>query len=267
MNSAIISRKDSIERVNRLRLELSHLQELLAVERTNDETEELEAGLDATNSMLHNAMETYCNTLSVENISRCPFTGEIVKAAIDTQGFGGMWWDYDQPMRTRIDAPPTFCGYTGGAALKELDEPVEHFCKPGATLPFVITEVLKLPGTKAVLSSLEVGKTQVYVLCHFANSRPPEMPCINDLGTRFSTLVMNNREVKLEGIMLEQVELDFELAYWIRIGKLLWVAPGDKKCLLRSDLALCPYLNLPGERAIVRVNRGVISQTLLNRKK
>jgi hypothetical protein len=263
MITSTIKRDESLAKIKQHRSELLQLQEVMQQPHSVADQTELEAGFDAINMKLHQALEAYLQALPALAISRCPFTGIIVYLPIDTFGFGGPWWDYEQPMRLPWDGPETFCGYTGGAALEELSEPVDHFCKPGVTLPFVVTDVLQLAGTKAVLSTLEVGGTQTYVLSHFAHVRPPEMPCINDLGSKHATLNIDQHAVKREGILLEQLTLDFALEYWIRIGKLLWIAPGDNSCLLRSDVTLCPYLNLPGEKAIVRVNRGVLSRTPL----
>lgn len=243
--------------ISGLRYELSCIEEM----STKKTTDELETYREVVLARMYAKIDAYESSLLSIPVSRCPFTGQTLSMPIDVHSFAGPWWNYDDPIRPFCESPSTFCGFTGGADLQSLNIPVDHFCKPGPSHPFVISSVLRLPGVKAVLSSVTVGETVVYILSHFALRRPPEMPCVNDLGARYFSLIVNDRVLKREGVMLEELELDFDLAPWMRIGKLLWIGAQDPSWTLRSDVGLCPYVNLPGEISMVRISRGVVSRT------
>ncbi len=261
MRSSTVKREESVEQLARLKLERLDLQELIASTKIKDELEELQAGYDAISYRYYQAIDLYLESLEIVNLSRCPLSGRLVSIPMDLAGFGGPWWDYEHPVRELWSGPSSFCGFTGGANLLKLSEKIDHFCKPGISQPFVLPKVLRLPGVRAVLSSFLVADTPIYVLSHFAEQRPVEMPCISDLASSYATLIINGRPVKREGIPVETLEIDFELERWIRIGKLYWIAERDESCLLRSDLKLCPYLKIANDKSIVRVSRGVLSRT------
>lgn len=263
MVSSVIRREEAIDQIRRLKLERETLIELLSAAGPGSERQDLEGACDAVSYQLQRELSAYLQALELVNFTRCPFSGKVLSMPVDLAGFGGAWWDYDYPIRSNWTYVHSFCGYTGGANLIKVDEPIDHFCKPGPSHPFVVPEILSMPGVKAVLSSYFVGNTQMFILSHFAEQRPVELPCIGDLGSRHSTLLIDGVAVKREGIAIETLELDFDLEKWIRLGKLLWISEGDNSALLRSDVMLCPYLNMPGEKCIARVNRGVLSRSPL----
>jgi hypothetical protein len=51
---------------------------------------------------------------------------------------------------------------------------------------------------------------------------------------------------------------DFELAEWLRSGKLLWIDPGDESATLREGPDGCPFLDLAGQRRITVIANGVV---------
>lgn len=244
--------------ISRLRYELSYIAELSHKEPSDELADYREVLL----ARMYSSIDAYESSLRSIPVSRCPFTGRTLSMPLDVHSFAGPWWSYEDPIRPFGEAPPsTFCGFTGGADLQSLNMRVDHFCKPGPSHPFVISGVLRLPGVKAVLSSVTVGETVVYILSHFALRRPPEMPCVSDLGSRYFSFTLNDRVLQREGVMLEELELDFDLAPWMRIGKLFWIGAQDPTWTLRSDVGLCPYVNLPGEVSMVRISRGVVSHS------
>jgi hypothetical protein len=72
---------------------------------------------------------------------------------------------------------------------------------------------------------------------------------VNDWGTQryweeespFPELLTPGQYVCLS---TDPEEYDFDLAPWIRKGKLLWIAPDDPTFTLRSFVARCPYIDL-----------------------
>ncbi len=42
--------------------------------------------------------------------------------------------------------------------------------------------------------------------------------------------------------------IDFDLAKWVKDGKLLWITPDDPTFTLKTGTSGCPYLNLQGSR-------------------
>ncbi len=52
--------------------------------------------------------------------------------------------------------------------------------------------------------------------------------------------------------------MDFDLMPWVNRELLTWIAPGDASLTLRQGLGGCPYVNLPGTRALQRIQYGTI---------
>lgn len=53
-------------------------------------------------------------------------------------------------------------------------------------------------------------------------------------------------------------QYDFELAPWLRAGKVLWLEPGDESLTLREGPEGCPFVGLDGRRLITVIANGVI---------
>jgi hypothetical protein len=51
-------------------------------------------------------------------------------------------------------------------------------------------------------------------------------------------------------------EYDFNLEPWVRSGKLLWIAPGDRTMTIRTGLKDCPFTGLVGQEKNQRIQYG-----------
>jgi hypothetical protein len=127
----------------------------------------------------------------------------------------------------------------------------------GPEAPYLVPRLLEREEIKAVVSSISVARHQAYPVFYFADPIP-KMDRVNNWGANHYTH-LDGRGL-LWPIAAEPAphELDFELERWIRAGKLLWIAPGDRNLALRGDVSLCPYLGLPGRRSRLCVQEGKV---------
>ena len=105
---------------------------------------------------------------------------------------------------------------------------------------------------------MRVGAHQAYPIIYFGDP-PPTDPLAgraNDWGRDDFQFLDGAGELYRGRYEPAIDEVDFELAAWIREGKLLWIAPGDATLTLRSDVRACPYVGLTGVRAFQRVYGG-----------
>lgn len=198
----------------------------------------------------------YRNNLAVRTIARCPFTGLAVHYPIDDAGLEGPFWDFQNPIRMMGIRPGTCYGITGAMRLSPGFEYVPHMAIVGPSIPYVIPRLLGVEGSKAVLSSLPIGKHTGYVVTYFA---PPdtkgEVPTTDEWGTARWLGV----DEKGESIWTSTYKLyrefddaplvedrDAELAPWITSGRLGWIAPGEATVTSRWEVDDCPYLDLEG---------------------
>lgn len=206
---------------------------------------------DAIRDALADATDAYFAILPRIGVARDPFTGGEVRLAIDTYGVDGPWWNYEGVLRPFEERPPTLLAFTG--ALR-LDEPLpwaEHLAKPGPGLPYVIPRLLQIDGVQAVIRELTIGTKRGWVITYFARQRPPNTPLANDWGADHYPIGDGWDTVN------EDLEpRDIALASWIANGKLAWIAPGDESLTLRRDAEGCPYLGLPGETNVQRLQEG-----------
>ena len=181
-------------------------------------------------------------------VSRCPLTQQVFETRIDTGGLDGPWWRYQDPVRPFDPVPGTLYAFTGALRPGGTIEPAPFQRKPGPEAPFVVPNMLLNEDVKAVISHLQVGAHDGYPVTYFADPAPEAWQRFNDWGTEMYW-PLEGDGVGWDQVVEENEPLDFDLAPWIEQGKLLWIAPGDTALTLRSGVADCPYLDLPGRRA------------------
>ncbi|SHK16441.1 hypothetical protein SAMN02745975_03786 [Geosporobacter subterraneus DSM 17957] len=197
--------------------------------------------------------QDYLALVPTRKLSRCPFTGEVFNIPIDDQGLDGLWWNNEHPIRPWSDLLSTFFALDG--ALKP-QGPVEVFpfiCAPGPDVPYVIPRILEYVQVKAVISSFKVGNHTAYAVTYFSDPPLDSVMRVNEWGanfywesgTPFPEMLSPGQRIQLTP---DPQEWDFDLAPWIKAGKVLWIAPEDEALVLRSTIYDCPYLNLPGSR-------------------
>lgn len=234
--------------------ERERLRELLgAVRERPDEPPAVAAEITARLASLE---DEYCRVLPVVRMSRCPFTGEVVRHSLDVDGLDGPWWDHGATVRPEERLPPTYLALCGALRIGPSPESAPFVCCPGPGDPYVLPEFLGMDEVSAVLSSIRVGAHRAYPVFYFADPVPVRLPRVNTWACDHYTFMDNDgrlwrgrREPRVD-------DAEFDLAPWIRAGKLLWIAPDDQTLTLRSDVRACPYLVPDGPRAFQRIYRG-----------
>lgn len=202
--------------------------------------------------------DRYETSVPVAPLSRCPHTGAVVSHSIDTAGLDGLWWNYDAPVRPKESLPPAYFALAGAV---KLGEPLENFpftCRPGPEVPYVVPELLELPGMRAVVSSVKVGAHTGYPVFYFAQPSPGPIRRVNTWGTGDYRFESPDGDWVWDTVDEVPEDYDFDLEPWIAKGRLLWIAPGDASLTLRSHVRRCPYLGLEGRRYPMQITMGEV---------
>lgn len=181
-------------------------------------------------------------------LSRCPFSQVLVHHSIDPYGLDGLWWSFDGSARPIEELPPTFFALAGALKLGAPREDIPFLCKPGPEVPFVVPRVLRHPAVRAVITSLPVGAHTGFPIFYFANPTPWDLERVDTWGTglyRFETL---EGRPAWHASDWEPEDFDFDLARWMRAGKLFWIDPADPDASLRGSPEGCPFLEVQGRR-------------------
>lgn len=219
---------------------------------------ELESEFERLQQKVLDIVSEYSEAVPVYSVSRCPYTNEIVNHSIDIYGIDGMWWNFEAPARPEEKLPKSFFAFTG--ALK-LSASLEHFpflCVPGPELPFVIPRLLSEPEILAVISTIPVGNHQAFMISYYSNPMVYHIERVNDWGTDSYTYENVEGESFWDSNEVYKSECDFNLAEWIRAGKLLWIAPGDSSLQLQQSVEGCPYLNIQGRQETSYISKGEV---------
>ncbi len=199
----------------------------------------------------------YLKKLPRVPLSRCPFTGQVVHHSFDPFGIDGLWWNYESSARPMIeDVPSTFCAITGALKLENGIENTRFLVKPGPGVPFVIPRLLENEMINAVLYSLHVGKHTGYAIMYFAEFPVTGVKWPNHWGLSYYSSGKTGADFRWYDSYDGEDTYDFDLKPWIKTGKLQWILSGDKDMVLHSSITACPYLDLPGERKILRIQSG-----------
>lgn len=206
---------------------------------------------------------TYRALLKFVPISRCPFTGEPVESDIDVDGIDGLWWNYDNPIRSDIKAPKTYYAMDGAMKLSSSIEATPFPVRPGSDIPFVLPRLLELDQVKAVISHITIGNHIGYCIIYYCDPLLKFYPRINDWGTdRYweTNLVIGDSYSPGRWISLDpnKSDRDFDLKYWIQKGKLLWIKPDDPTLLLRASTTECPFIDLIGDMRFKTIQEGSV---------
>lgn len=204
-------------------------------------------------------VRSYLALLPEVTLARSPDTGELVRWRIDMGGLDGWYWRYEAA--ERADPEPMPAGWLAMNGAMRLVEPVEHTnfqVVPGPGVPYVVPRLLEVPGVRAVLSQVPVGRHTGWAITYFG-SNPGNVELVNTWGS--DTYYVYDEAGAWLGWhqSIEHVsDYAFELDPWLRSGRLLWIAPGDESAALREGVDGCPYLDLPGPRRIAYVQGGEV---------
>jgi hypothetical protein len=114
---------------------------------------------------------------------------------------------------------------------------------------------------KAVLSTVKIGAHTGYMMVYYADPMLEGEKRVNDWGTdryweetdAFSGMLTPGQWVSLTPSLMDY---DFDLASYIRNGKLLWIEPQDASLQLKSVVRGCPYLELEGSHKLKFIQEG-----------
>ncbi|MCP4897234.1 MAG: hypothetical protein GY906_09720 [bacterium] len=199
--------------------------------------------------------DKYTQGLPIQELSRCPFSGEILRLAIDDWGLDGAWWDAERPIRPWNEAPPSLLVLSGALRLQGVVESTPHLVKPGPQVPYVAPSMLERPEVVAVISQLDVGLHIGYPIAYYVAPCIDVVPTLNTWGAGRWRSPWDELALELE-IIEEETELDADLEPWIRRGKLMWIAPGDGDLRLHATVMGCPYVGLKGSARPSRLMEG-----------
>jgi len=192
--------------------------------------------------------DDYLEGIPETSVSRCPYTGKLLKLPVDTQGLDGLWWNSDSPLRPVWERPETFLALDGSLLLQGEPEQAPFIAMPGPDRPFVVPRILACKQVKAVVSSFRVGAHTAYAVSYFADPPLYGVNLVNEWGTEGGWIKdAPGLPGDWRSMVTSQDDRDFDLAAWIKKGKLMWIFPGDRAMTLHSHLSQCPYLELPGD--------------------
>ena len=207
-------------------------------------------------------LREYAKRLPYIALSRCPICGDALKYVVDVMGFDGPWWESSNT----VDYPQArSCGHFNvllGAVDFHGRTPVEagelDEILPGPGVPYVIPDLLKLPGMRAVLSSFsdDAGDT-CYAIAYFAPKRFHGAFLHQPWPRKRQEVYDGNGGY--EGWRIADNKWDFELGPWLKRKALLWIAPGEPSSPKVCKGTPCPYENLPGVRQRQLIRKGEIS--------
>ncbi len=258
-----IERQDLLQKISDTKRELksfSIINHSLDAAKEND----LQVKFEMINKKLQKYYSQYEAGLPRYFLSRCPFTGVPIQLSIDTMGIDGLWWDYEAAVRPIEVLPLSVFAFTGAINIKSEIPKVPFLCKPGPGVPFVIPRLLINPEIKAVISTIKIGNITAWPIFYFAENIPSNLIRINDWGRDYYMA----ETVNYEGYAMQTydyyIDYDFNLEFYIRTGRLLWIEPNDDEMKLNSTVSDCPYIGLKGNQYPIALYNGEMWNSLLD---
>lgn len=204
----------------------------------------------------------YRQLLPEVTVARCPHGGGLLRWFMDPLGLDGWAWEYSVVGKQPVDPPPLWLCMNGAMRLVPPLENTKQFVRPGPGVPYVVPRILRCPDVRAVISQVSVGAHTGWVISYFG-PKPKGVTLVNNWG-KHEHYVYDDTG-KWRGWNSDEKDqrtgqYDFELAPWLRPGKLLWIAPGDESATLREGIDDCPYVDLPGHRRCQDVFRRKVSR-------
>lgn len=191
----------------------------------------------------------YADRLPRVPMSACPFTGKPLLRSFDPFGTDGPWWHKDRTFTPDEPAQPkTFRALLGALDLRGRPPEARETVLAGPAVPFVVPQLLGLPGMLAVVSRIEmVNGNLAYPIAYFSREDIPSA-ALHQFWTR-PELWFKDAD-GASGWTASNAAWDFELAPWVESGQLRWIGPGDAELRVigRESGGRCPYLGLPGDR-------------------
>jgi hypothetical protein len=203
-------------------------------------------------------------------VARCPHTDQVAAFPIDTVDLDGWFWEYERPVRPYHwnELPLTWLAMTGAIQLREPLASAPFEARPGPEVPYVIPRILNhRDDVRAVINQVPVGPHTGWAITYFT-LKQIHAKLVSTWGQATYHWRSDDGEWHWEdGGWTSQYfdfrygDNDYDLAPWLRSGKLLWIAPGDQGLILRTGEAGCPYTDIAGSRHMSHIRHGQIRRT------
>ena len=205
--------------------------------------------------------DQYLDSLARVAVARCPFSQEPFEMAIDTAGLDGPWWDVNGPDPIGDRRNPRHVVTLGALDLQgheplESDSPLIQSIEPGPGVPFLLPRLMRFDSVRCVIHSLPISDERytAYLMSYFSD--PPLKA-----AQSHQSWLRGSLPFRIQGqIMWKRLEdaWDFDLGPWLAAKPtgVFWIAPGDSTLTLQSGVKDCPYIDLPGPRALQVIRNG-----------
>ena len=207
--------------------------------------------------------QEYLSLLPCQIISRSPFTQEPYKLSIDTVGLDGFWWDSEEPIRDNENNIQSFFALTGSVNINKNIPNVPFPIRPGPAVPWVCPRLLEDERIVAVISHLKVGNYDAYITVYYTSDDSIEIERINTWGSDYYIAEDKDGYALFGNTFDTPEEYDFNIAPWIKKGKVKWIDIADESLTLHDSVKGCPYLNLEGYRYPVLIRNKTITNCMI----
>jgi hypothetical protein len=194
----------------------------------------------------YKAIEDYFERLPRVQMSVCPYCAKPYMHSFDPFGLDGLWWHEERLVTVNEPAACKHFRVLLGAYKVTRKNPSEATgnVRPGPEVPFVVPDLLDLPGMRAVIGRLEMKTGDIaYPIAYFS-----------DVKTRAIDLCASWLQVEYwfkdesgnSGWNITNDEWSFDLEKYIADGRLGWVDLAAKKPRVKSSAGKCPFVGLEG---------------------
>ncbi len=190
-------------------------------------------------------IDEYWRILPAVKLSVCPYCEKSLERLFDAVDLNGFWW-MDRTRRPKPEPAscPHFCLLTG--ALNVHNYPVAgglFECLPGPDAPFVIPRLLEYPAMQAVVSCINMHcGYSAYPVAYFAE-QPPDGKFLTQPWA--DKVFHFTDSTGRRGWDIKEESYDYNLATWIKSGKLRWFLQGRLNAS-GDDPSTCEFLNIQG---------------------
>jgi hypothetical protein len=106
-----------------------------------------------------------------------------------------------------------------------------------------------------------IGSYKAYVVAYYAESEVYEG--INNWGINHYVTINEDGNVEVDNMTYDAEDYDYDIANWIKRGKLKWIAPFDMTLTLHDEIENCPFIGLEGRKYPVVIINGEIENAII----
>lgn len=213
----------------------------------------------ACRSRMAQAERDYFGEIPLVPMSLCPFCAEELLQPFDSFGLDGLWWRPEAGPEP-VPSCPHFCVVRGAVSFGSKRPVAPYFeVHPGPEVPYVLPSLLEQPGMVCVVGKLEMRNGFVaYSIAYFSEVRPRPVRLTAPWPRTIYTYRTDHGDARWR---VAAEHWDFDLAPWIRHGRLRWLLPESGGVRLNDSGDDCAFVGLPGRRRRIVV-RGYVVTTL-----